>query len=74
MHILQYRRYRYDHTPDQQALSPARHQHVMAYLWAVQRYRKSNQAQRTAEYTYTDGLEYALALDSEISRIVNGEV
>lgn len=44
MHILQYRRYRYDHTPDQQALSPARHQHVMAYLWAVQRYRKSNQA------------------------------
>lgn len=36
--------------------------------------RAIRRLQRTAEYTYTDGLEYALALDSEISRIVNGEV
>lgn len=27
-----------------------------------------------ADYGYIDNLEYALALDSEISRIVNGEV
>ena len=75
MHILQYRRYRYDHTPDQQALSP----HDTSTLWPIcGRFNATERAirrlQRTAEYTYTDGLEYTLALDSEISRIVNGEV
>ncbi len=54
-------------------------QHDTSTLWPIcGRFNATERAirrlQRTAEYTYTDGLEYALALDSEISRIVNGEV
>ena len=54
-------------------------QHDTSMLWPIcGRFNATERAirrlQRTAEYTYTDGLEYALALDAEISRIVNGEI